>query len=91
MNGYNALTYLSTIVAVLFRTVFELRKGSITWMVFALISSAVATLVNIYWDIVVDWGLLRRHSKNIYLRDKLLVSHKSVYIVAMVRYNYLFG
>ncbi|PON54161.1 SPX domain containing protein [Parasponia andersonii] len=84
MNGYNALTYLSTIVAVLFRTAFELRKGSVTWMIFALICSAVATLVNIYWDIVVDWGLLRRYSKNIYLRGQLLVSHKSVYIVVLV-------
>ncbi|KAF4400169.1 hypothetical protein G4B88_019378 [Cannabis sativa] len=47
-------------------------------------NSAVATLVNIYWDIVFDWGLLRRHSKNIYLRDKLIVSHKIVYVLAMV-------
>uniref|UniRef100_A0A803PQT2 Uncharacterized protein n=1 Tax=Cannabis sativa TaxID=3483 RepID=A0A803PQT2_CANSA len=84
MNGYNALTYLSTIIAVVFRTIYELRKESMTWMVFALISSAVATLVNIYWDIVFDWGLLRRHSKNIYLRDKLIVSHKIVYVLAMV-------
>lgn len=83
MHGYNGLTYLSTIVAVLVRTAFEL-KGGVTWMVFALISSAVAMIVNAYWDIVFDWGLLRRHSKNIYLRDRLLVSHKSVYIVAMV-------
>ncbi|XP_062120455.1 phosphate transporter PHO1 homolog 10 isoform X2 [Humulus lupulus] len=84
MNGYNALTYLSTIIAVVFRTIYELRKESVTWMVFALISSAVATLVNIYWDIVFDWGLLRRHSKNFYLRDKLIVSLKIVYVVAMV-------
>ncbi|XWS34133.1 hypothetical protein CRYUN_Cryun21dG0014000 [Craigia yunnanensis] len=28
-------------------------------------------------------GLLRRHSKNVYLRDKLLVPHKSVYFAAM--------
>ncbi|EXC20014.1 Phosphate transporter PHO1-10-like protein [Morus notabilis] len=83
MHGYNGLTYLSTIVAVLVRTAFEL-KGGVTWMVFALISSTVAMIVNAYWDIVFDWGLLRRHSKNIYLRDRLLVSHKSVYIVAMV-------
>ncbi|GMN41902.1 hypothetical protein TIFTF001_011116 [Ficus carica] len=82
-HGYNGLTYLSTIVAVVVRTAFELRKG-VTCMVFALISSAVAMIINTYWDIVVDWGLLRRHSKNIYLRDRLLISHKSVYIAAMV-------
>ncbi|TYK17692.1 phosphate transporter PHO1-like protein 10 [Cucumis melo var. makuwa] len=83
MHGYNALKYLSTIVAVLVRTACELRKGA-TWMVLALISSVVAVLVNTYWDIVVDWGLLRKHSKNKYLRDRLLVSNKSVYFAAMI-------
>ncbi|KAL7163834.1 hypothetical protein ACSBR2_039870 [Camellia fascicularis] len=62
---------------------FELRKG-ISWKVLAVISSAVATLMNTYWDIVVDWGLLQRTSKNFCLRDKLLVSHKSVYFAAVV-------
>ncbi|XP_038892178.1 phosphate transporter PHO1 homolog 10-like [Benincasa hispida] len=83
MHGYNALKYLSTIVAVLIRTACELRKG-VTWMVLALISSAVAVLMNTYWDIVVDWGLLQKHSKNKYLRDRLLVSNKSAYFAAMI-------
>ena len=83
MHGYNGLKYFLTIVAVIIRTAFELKKG-MTWMVLALVSSAVATIINTYWDIVMDWGLLRRHSKNVYLRDKLLVPHKSVYFAAMV-------
>ncbi|XP_074309703.1 phosphate transporter PHO1 homolog 10-like [Silene latifolia] len=53
-------------------------------MVMALVSSAMAVAYNTYWDLVVDWGLLRRNSKNFYLRDRLLVSHKSVYYIAMV-------
>ncbi|KAK3222983.1 hypothetical protein Dsin_010008 [Dipteronia sinensis] len=40
--------------------------------------------MSLYWDIVMDWGLLRRKSKNPYLRDKLVISNKSVYFVAMV-------
>ncbi|XP_022968056.1 phosphate transporter PHO1 homolog 10-like isoform X2 [Cucurbita maxima] len=83
MHGYNALKYLSTIVAVLIRTACELRKG-VSWMVLALISSAVSMLINTYWDIVVDWGLLRKHSKNKYLRDRLLVSNKRVYFAAII-------
>lgn len=83
MHGYNGLKYFLTIVAVLTRTTFELKKGR-TWRVLALISSAVATMMNTYWDIVIDWGLLRRKSKNPFLRDKLVVSHKSVYFAAMV-------
>lgn len=53
-------------------------------MVLALISSAVAVIVNTYWDIAIDWGLLRRKSKNAFLRDKLVISHKSVYFAAMI-------
>ncbi|XP_023878502.2 phosphate transporter PHO1 homolog 10 [Quercus suber] len=83
MHVYNGLKYFSTIVAVIIRTAFELKKG-MTWMVLALVSSSVAALINTYWDIVIDWGLLRRQSKNKYLRDKLVVSHKSVYFAAMV-------
>lgn len=72
-----------TIIAVIIRTAFELKKGR-NWMFLALVSSGVATAMNTFWDIVIDWGLLRRNSKNPYLRDKLLVPHKSVYFTAMV-------
>ncbi|XP_058777329.1 phosphate transporter PHO1 homolog 10-like isoform X2 [Vicia villosa] len=82
-HAINGSKYLSTIVAMVIRTVFETKKG-VTWKVLALISSGVAILINTYWDIVKDWSLLQRHSKNRYLRDKLIVSHKSVYYLAMV-------
>ncbi|KAB2047836.1 hypothetical protein ES319_A13G073400v1 [Gossypium barbadense] len=36
-----------------------------------------------YWDLVVDWGLLQRSSKNRWLRDKLLIPYKGVYFWAM--------
>ncbi|KAK9750734.1 hypothetical protein RND81_02G217600 [Saponaria officinalis] len=82
MHGYNALKYLLAVVAVVVRTVYELKKGT-AWMVMALVTSAMAVAYNTYWDLVVDWGLLRRNSKNFYLRDRLLVSHKSIYYIAM--------
>ncbi|XP_061366328.1 phosphate transporter PHO1 homolog 10-like [Gastrolobium bilobum] len=82
-HAFSGLNSLSTIVAIVTRTIFELKKVT-TWKVLALISSAVAVLQNTYCDIVIDWGLLRRHSKNPFLRDKLVVPHKSVYFVAMV-------
>ncbi|TXG56543.1 hypothetical protein EZV62_017856 [Acer yangbiense] len=83
VHVYNGLKYFLIIVAVLIRTAFELKKGR-TWLVLALVSSACAIAMSTYWDIVVDWGLLRRKSKNPYLRDKLVISNKSVYFVAMV-------
>lgn len=83
----NGLKYFSTIVAVIIRTIYEIKKGKTSWMVLALISSAFATMMNTYWDIVVDWGLLRKRSKNKFLRDRLQVSHKSIYFAAMVVYK----
>ncbi|XP_077213672.1 phosphate transporter PHO1 homolog 3-like isoform X2 [Tasmannia lanceolata] len=83
MQGYNGLKYFSTIVAVVMRTAFGQYKGMF-WKVMAGITSAIATIFSTYWDVVLDWGLLQRRSKNRWLRDKLLVPHKSVYFAAMV-------
>ncbi|CAA0828673.1 Phosphate transporter PHO1 homolog 10 [Striga hermonthica] len=82
-HAYNGLKYLWTIIAVVIRTTFELKKN-ITWKVLALASSLIATVANTYWDIAIDWGLLQRKSKNPFLRDKLSVSHRSVYFGAMI-------
>ncbi|XP_026405396.1 phosphate transporter PHO1 homolog 8-like [Papaver somniferum] len=82
-QAYNGLKYLLAIIAVLIRTEFDLKKGT-SWRVAAVVSSAVAASMSTYWDIVKDWGLLQRHSKNPWLRDKLLISHTSVYFIAMV-------
>ncbi|KAL5701300.1 Phosphate transporter PHO1 3 [Ranunculus cassubicifolius] len=83
MQGYNALKYFSTIVVVLARTAYSQRRGQVWWIV-ALVSSGIATIFSTYWDIIIDWGLLQRHAKNRWLRDKLILPHKSVYFGAMV-------
>ncbi|KAL2532060.1 Phosphate transporter PHO19 [Abeliophyllum distichum] len=83
MQGLNSLKYLSTIVALVMRTVYDLRKGMF-WKIMAASSSGVTTIFSTYWDIVIDWGLLQRNAKNPWLRDKLLVSNKAVYFVAIV-------
>ncbi|KAI7994874.1 hypothetical protein LOK49_LG11G01096, partial [Camellia lanceoleosa] len=76
-HEYNGLRYFLTIVAIFIRMAFELRKG-ISWKVLAVISSAVATLMNTYWDIVVDWGLLQRTSKNLSQRYTFSFSQKCI-------------
>ncbi|KAL2226170.1 UNVERIFIED_CONTAM: Phosphate transporter PHO1 [Sesamum indicum] len=82
-QGYNGLKYLSTIVAVCARTAYTLNRGD-TWKLVAWIASIIATIYSTYWDIVMDWGLFQRSSKNRWLRDKLLIPHKTVYFVAIV-------
>ncbi|KAI3799106.1 hypothetical protein L1987_34396 [Smallanthus sonchifolius] len=79
----NGLKYLSTIVAVVTRTIYVQRRGT-AMRIIAASSSGVATIYNTYWDVVKDWGLLRRDSMNPWLRDKLILPYKSVYFVAMV-------
>ncbi|CAK7326126.1 unnamed protein product [Dovyalis caffra] len=84
MHGYNGLKYLLTIVAVCLRTAYNINKGDVNWRTAAWVFSVIAAIIGTYWDLVFDWGLLQRHSKNRWLRDKLLVPHKSVYFGAMV-------
>lgn len=83
MQGYNGLKYFLTIVAVCLRTAYSINKGD-GWRAIAWVFSSIAAIFGTYWDLVFDWGLLQRHSKNRWLRDKLLVPHKSVYFGAMV-------
>ncbi|KAF6166968.1 hypothetical protein GIB67_030661 [Kingdonia uniflora] len=83
MQGYNGLKYLSTVVAVLMRTAYSKQKSQ-GWWVMALVTSVIATIFSTYWDLIVDWGLLQRNSKNKWLRDKLILPHKSVYFGVMV-------
>ncbi|KAK9061790.1 hypothetical protein SSX86_018973 [Deinandra increscens subsp. villosa] len=79
----NGLKYLSTIVAVVTRTIYVQRRGR-SMRIIAASSSGLATIYSTYWDVVKDWGLLCRDSKNPWLRDKLILPNKSVYFVAMV-------
>ncbi|PIN13290.1 putative small molecule transporter [Handroanthus impetiginosus] len=83
MQGYNGLKYLLTIIAVCARSAYTLNKG-FSWKLIALVASVLAAVFSTYWDIVIDWGLFQRNSKNRWLRDKLLIPHKSAYFVAMV-------
>lgn len=88
MQGYNGLKYFLTIVAVCMRTALSLNGvGGLGWKIIAWIFSVSAAMFGTYQDIVFDWGLLNWHSKNCWLRDKLLVPHKSVYFIGMVSNN----
>ncbi|CAJ1939798.1 unnamed protein product [Sphenostylis stenocarpa] len=83
MQGYNGLKCFLTIAAVCLRTACTLDDG-MGLKVMAWIFSISTAIFSTYWDLVKDWGLLQRHSKNRWLRDKLLLPQKSVYYAAMV-------
>ncbi|CAA7037852.1 unnamed protein product [Microthlaspi erraticum] len=84
-QGYNGLKYFLTIVAVCLRTMYSVQEeNQFIWRILAGIFSAIAAIFCTYWDLVLDWGLLNRTSKNRWLRDKLLVPQKKVYFIAMI-------
>ncbi|KAF2549043.1 hypothetical protein F2Q70_00019889 [Brassica cretica] len=83
-QGWNGLKYFLTIMAICLRTAYSIQQGQIAWRVLAAISSAAAAIFCTYWDFIHDWGLLKRTSKNRWLRDKLLIPQKKVYFIAMV-------
>ncbi|KAG5591937.1 hypothetical protein H5410_042451 [Solanum commersonii] len=67
-HGFNGFTYFSMLLSVVFQSTFRLRKKT-TWKVWALVSSGVAALANISWDMRMDWVLLH---------------HKTAYYIAMI-------
>ncbi|KAL3679562.1 hypothetical protein R1sor_022518 [Riccia sorocarpa] len=80
----NAGKYLSTAVAVALRIIY-MRHSNVTWFVLHVVASIIATVYQTYWDLYVDWGLLREHSKNKWLRDKLIMPKaKYWYFLCMV-------
>ncbi|XP_073309466.1 phosphate transporter PHO1 homolog 9-like isoform X2 [Primulina huaijiensis] len=83
MQGLNSLKYFLTVVALVIRTIYDFRRGTF-WRIMAASSSGVTTIFNTYWDIVMDWGLLQKKARNPWLRDKLLISNRTVYFVAIV-------
>ncbi|KDP27174.1 hypothetical protein JCGZ_19873 [Jatropha curcas] len=87
MQAYNSVKYFSIIIAVALKTYHDLKVGKtnleIIWKIMVAVTSGFATIFGTYWDIVIDWGLLQRNSRNPWLRDKLLIPNKNVYFVAM--------
>jgi hypothetical protein len=75
--------YVSAMVAAGARLTYTRDPTSKLWMVIVLISSFVATVFQLYWDFVKDWGLLNPKSKNPWLRDDLIVKNKSIYYVSI--------
>ncbi|KAG7635724.1 Phosphate transporter PHO1 6 [Arabidopsis thaliana] len=89
-QGYNGFKYIVIVVAVCLGMAYEVddeKDRQIIWRLLGGITSAMAVVFCTYWDLVYDWGLLNRTSKNPWLRDNLLIPHKEVYVLAMVSDN----
>jgi hypothetical protein len=81
----NAGKYVSAMVAAAVRFKYAATPTPF-WMWMVIISSTGATIYQLYWDFVMDWGFLNPKSKNFWLRDQLILKNKSVYYASMVLY-----
>ncbi|GKU85720.1 hypothetical protein SLEP1_g346 [Rubroshorea leprosula] len=83
-NLANMGKYVSAMVAAGVRLAYNNSQNrSHLGFAIVLVTSVVATLYQLYWDFVKDWGLLNRSSKNPWLRDRLILKKKSIYYLSM--------
>lgn len=75
--------YVSAMVAAGARITYA-REPSDFWMIVVLVTSLVATVYQLYWDFVKDWGLLNPKSRNLWLRDDLILRNKCIYYISIV-------
>lgn len=75
--------YVSAMLAAGAKVAYEKEK-SIGWLCLVVVMSSAATLYQLYWDFVKDWGLLQMNSKNPWLRNELMLRRKIIYYFSMV-------
>lgn len=83
----NAGKYVSAMIAAAARMKYAVDPTP-TWLATVLFTSTMATCYQLYWDFVMDWGLFDLSSKNIWLRDELLLKNKQIYY-ASIAFNFV--
>ncbi|KAJ3694343.1 hypothetical protein LUZ60_009823 [Juncus effusus] len=74
--------YVSAMLAAGAKVAYE-KENSAGCLSLVVIMSSFATVYQLYWDFVKDWGLLQPNSKNPWLRNDLILKRKFVYYLSM--------
>ncbi|KAH1060091.1 hypothetical protein GLYMA_02G130200v4 [Glycine max] len=74
--------YVSAMLAAGAKVAYE-KDGSVGWLCVLVVMSSAATMYQLYWDFVKDWGLLQMNSKNPWLRNELMLQRKAIYYLSM--------
>ncbi|XP_021861937.2 phosphate transporter PHO1 homolog 1 [Spinacia oleracea] len=75
--------YVSAMLAAGAKLAYEKEKTT-GYLCLVVALSSGATMYQLYWDYVKDWGLLQFHSKNPWLRNELMLRKKCIYYFSMV-------
>ncbi|KAK1283455.1 Phosphate transporter PHO1-2 [Acorus calamus] len=78
----NAGKYSSAMLAGAARILYAAHPTPM-WLGVAIITSIFATIYQLYWDFVKDWGFFNPKSKNKWLRDDLVLKNKNIYYVSI--------
>uniref|UniRef100_A0A0V0HC74 Putative ovule protein n=1 Tax=Solanum chacoense TaxID=4108 RepID=A0A0V0HC74_SOLCH len=65
------------------RLTYAREPDSQLWFSIVLVTSVIATVYQLYWDFVKDWGFFNLKSKNFLLRDELILKNKSIYYASI--------
>ncbi|KAJ0095339.1 hypothetical protein Patl1_16550 [Pistacia atlantica] len=74
--------YVSAMLAAGVKVAYE-KERTAGWLCLVVIVSSAATVYQLYWDFVKDWGLLQMNSKNPWLRNELMLRRKIIYYFSM--------
>nr|XP_010936770.1 phosphate transporter PHO1-3 [Elaeis guineensis] len=74
--------YVAAMLAAGARVAYEKEK-TIGRLSLVVVISSIATVYQLYWDFVEDWGLLQFNSKNPWLRNELMLRRKFIYFLSM--------
>ncbi|XP_054808894.1 phosphate transporter PHO1 homolog 1-like isoform X2 [Prosopis cineraria] len=74
--------YASAMLAAGAKVAYEKDEG-VGWLCLLVILSSAATVYQLYWDFVKDWGLLQMNSNNPWLRNELILRRKFIYYFSM--------
>ncbi|GAB2217751.1 hypothetical protein Drorol1_Dr00000962 [Drosera rotundifolia] len=74
--------YVSAMVAAGARLTYAQHPTPLL-MIIVLLTSVAATIYQLYWDFVKDWGLLNPNSINPWLRDELILKNKCIYYISI--------
>ncbi|GMH08631.1 hypothetical protein Nepgr_010471 [Nepenthes gracilis] len=74
--------YVSAMVAAGARLTYA-QQPTYLWMIIVLVTSVAATIYQLYWDFVKDWGFLNPNSRNPWLRDDLILKNKFIYYISI--------
>ncbi|CAI0458803.1 unnamed protein product [Linum tenue] len=74
--------YVSAMLAAGAKVAYE-KDSSVGWLCVVVAMSSAATIYQLYWDFVKDWGLLQMDSKNPWLRNELMLRRKFIYYFSM--------